>query len=119
VLLGTLRHKITGAQQSYRPTPPSLPFEPGFYLFPDSSFPTYSILLYQIKSNSTQSSDLLADSCLVAVFAPSITMAAINSLIARDAVAQLVKRKNWAAREPGVVTVFAIVFVGTSTIGIC
>lgn len=46
-------------------------------------------------------------------------MAAINSLITRDAVAQLVKRKNWAAREPGVVTVFAIVFVGTSTTGIC
>jgi len=39
-------------------------------------------------------------------------MAAIDmSLVARSEVAlhQLVKRKNWAAREPGVIVVFAIV----------
>ncbi|KAK7429629.1 hypothetical protein QQZ08_003824 [Neonectria magnoliae] len=39
-------------------------------------------------------------------------MAAINtSLIAREAVHQLVKRKNWAAKNVGVVVVFCIVFV--------
>ncbi|KAH6604853.1 hypothetical protein Trco_006560 [Trichoderma cornu-damae] len=33
-------------------------------------------------------------------------------IAARDvALNQLVKRKNWAAREPGVIVVFAIVFV--------
>jgi hypothetical protein len=39
-------------------------------------------------------------------------MAAIDmSLVARSeaAVSHLVKRKNWAAREPGVILVFAIV----------
>ena len=39
-------------------------------------------------------------------------MVAINSLVTRDAVVhQLAKRKNWAAREPGVMVVFCIVFV--------
>ncbi|KAK0759970.1 hypothetical protein N5P37_007046, partial [Trichoderma harzianum] len=40
------------------------------------------------------------------------TMAAINKqLIATRAVSELVKRKNWAAREPGVIVVFCIVFI--------
>ncbi|KAJ4344559.1 uncharacterized protein N0V89_012303 [Didymosphaeria variabile] len=42
----------------------------------------------------------------------SVTMAAIDmSLVARSeaAISQLVKRKNFAAREPGVIVVFAIV----------
>lgn len=40
-------------------------------------------------------------------------MAAINALVTRDFVTgQLVKRKNWAAREPGVMVVFCIVGVG-------
>jgi len=39
-------------------------------------------------------------------------MAAINTLAVRDvALHQLLKRKNWAAKEAGVVVVFAIVFV--------
>ncbi|EFY87011.1 hypothetical protein J3458_002719 [Metarhizium acridum] len=39
-------------------------------------------------------------------------MAAIDtSLIAREATSMLVKRKNWAARNPGVMVVFCIVFV--------
>ena len=42
------------------------------------------------------------------------TMAAINALVTRDLITgQLVKRKNWAAREPGVMVVFCIVGVGT------
>lgn len=42
-------------------------------------------------------------------------MAAINKqLIATRAVSELVKRKNWAAREPGVIVVFCIVFIGKS-----
>ncbi|KAK1253853.1 hypothetical protein MKX07_001930 [Trichoderma sp. CBMAI-0711] len=42
-------------------------------------------------------------------------MAAIEkNLIAARAVSELVKRKNWAAREPGVIVVFCIVFVGKS-----
>lgn len=41
------------------------------------------------------------------------TMAAIDKLVLRDVTAQLVKRKNWAAQEPGVITVFAIVGAGT------
>jgi hypothetical protein len=41
-------------------------------------------------------------------------MAAINALVARDVAGQLIKRKNWAAREPGVIVVFCIVFIGTS-----
>lgn len=58
--------------------------------------------------------DSLADFYLTAITAQSITMAAINALITRDSVArQLAKRDNWASREPGVVTVFAIVGVGT------
>ncbi|KAG9250212.1 uncharacterized protein F5Z01DRAFT_678010 [Emericellopsis atlantica] len=37
-------------------------------------------------------------------------MAAIDTVAVRDLVArELVKRKNWAQREPGVITVFAIV----------
>lgn len=41
-------------------------------------------------------------------------MAAIDQIITRDLVArELIKRKNWAAREPGVMVVFCIVFVGT------
>ncbi|KAI9167549.1 hypothetical protein HJFPF1_03677 [Paramyrothecium foliicola] len=41
-------------------------------------------------------------------------MAAINALVTRDAVMhQLAKRQNWAQQEPGVITVFCIVFVGT------
>lgn len=119
---GTLRHKQIHpcpATLQTNATLTSLCTVPGFYLFPDPRFPPTQSCSIGSKSNSSQSSDFLTDSCLVAVFAPSITMAAINSLITRDAVAQLVKRKNWAAREPGVVTVFAIVFVGTSTTGIC
>jgi hypothetical protein len=38
-------------------------------------------------------------------------MAAINALVARDVAGQLIKRKNWAAREPGVIVVFCIVFI--------
>ncbi|RDL37646.1 Uncharacterized protein BP5553_05079 [Venustampulla echinocandica] len=38
-------------------------------------------------------------------------MAAISTLQARDAMHQLVKRKNWAAQEAGVVLVFCIVFI--------
>lgn len=42
-------------------------------------------------------------------------MAAINALITRDeTLNQLVKRQNWAAREPGVIVVFCIVGVGKS-----
>jgi hypothetical protein len=41
-------------------------------------------------------------------------MAAINTLVARDAVVgQLIKRENWAQQEPGVIVVFCIVFIGT------
>lgn len=44
-------------------------------------------------------------------------MAAINKqLIATRAVSELVKRKNWAAREPGVIVVFCIVFIGKSNL---
>ncbi|KAI8718642.1 hypothetical protein NCS52_00643600 [Fusarium sp. LHS14.1] len=44
-------------------------------------------------------------------------MAAIKSLITRDEVVNhLVKRKNWAAREPGVMVVFCI--VGVVAIGL-
>lgn len=41
-------------------------------------------------------------------------MAAVNmSLVSRSeqAVHQLMKRKNWAQREPGVIVVFVIVFL--------
>jgi len=39
-------------------------------------------------------------------------MAAINTLVARDAVVgQLIKRQNWAQQEPGVIVVFCIVFI--------
>jgi hypothetical protein len=41
----------------------------------------------------------------------TVKMAAINALVARDAVMHLAKRKNWAQREVGVVVVFAILFV--------
>jgi hypothetical protein len=34
-----------------------------------------------------------------------------NSIVARDAVAQLAKRENWAQQEPGVITVLVIVGV--------
>ncbi|EGS18625.1 uncharacterized protein CTHT_0052300 [Thermochaetoides thermophila DSM 1495] len=34
-----------------------------------------------------------------------------NSIVVRDAVSHLAKRSNWAAREPGVVLVFCIVFI--------
>lgn len=35
-----------------------------------------------------------------------------KSLIAREAFTQLVRReKNWAAREPGVIVVFCVVFL--------
>ncbi|KAF2876502.1 hypothetical protein BDV95DRAFT_602480 [Massariosphaeria phaeospora] len=43
---------------------------------------------------------------------PAITMAALDmSLVARSEVVarELVKRKNWAAKEPGVIVVFCIV----------
>lgn len=41
-------------------------------------------------------------------------MAAIDQVITRDLVArELIKRKNWAQREVGVVVVFAIVGTGT------
>ena len=46
--------------------------------------------------------------------AVTYTMAAIDmSLVARSeyALHQLVKRKNWAQREPGVIVVFVIVFL--------
>ncbi|KAK1579549.1 uncharacterized protein LY79DRAFT_341397 [Colletotrichum navitas] len=47
-------------------------------------------------------------------------MPAINSIIARDAVHQLAKRKNWASREAGVIVVFAIVFiVACGVTGLC
>lgn len=39
-------------------------------------------------------------------------MAAITSIVSRDIVGQLAKRENWAQQEPGVITVFCIVFVG-------
>ncbi|KAH0595392.1 hypothetical protein MHUMG1_06567 [Metarhizium humberi] len=39
-------------------------------------------------------------------------MAAINTaLVAREAISTLVKRKNWAAENAGVMVVFCIVFV--------
>ncbi|KAH8699963.1 hypothetical protein BGZ61DRAFT_532389 [Ilyonectria robusta] len=38
-------------------------------------------------------------------------MAAINSLITREAVHQLVRRKNWPAKNVGVMVVFCIVAV--------
>ncbi|KAK2024422.1 hypothetical protein LX32DRAFT_697160 [Colletotrichum zoysiae] len=41
----------------------------------------------------------------------SFKMPAVNSIIARDAVHQLAKRKNWASQEAGVIVVFCIVFV--------
>lgn len=43
-----------------------------------------------------------------------------KSLVAREMVAELVKReKNWAAREPGVMVVFCIVgVVGIALIGL-
>lgn len=41
-------------------------------------------------------------------------MAAIDQIVTRDLVArELIKRKNWAQREPGVITVFCIVGAGT------
>lgn len=45
---------------------------------------------------------------------PTVKMAAVDmSLVARSeyAVHQLMKRKNWAQREPGVIVVFVIVFL--------
>ncbi|KAF4121032.1 hypothetical protein GMORB2_2518 [Geosmithia morbida] len=47
-------------------------------------------------------------------------MAAINSsLISREVASHLVKRKNWAAKEAGVIVVFCIVFiVGVFLIGL-
>ncbi|PON26089.1 hypothetical protein TGAM01_v205033 [Trichoderma gamsii] len=44
---------------------------------------------------------------------PSDTMAAIDKqlIAARDVASQLMKRKNFAAREPGVIVVFCIVFI--------
>lgn len=41
-------------------------------------------------------------------------MAAIDKqlIAARDVASQLMKRKNFAAREPGVIVVFCIVFIG-------
>jgi hypothetical protein len=43
-------------------------------------------------------------------------MAAIDKqlIAARDVASQLMKRKNFAAREPGVIVVFCIVFIGKS-----
>ncbi|KAF4896924.1 hypothetical protein CGCF415_v011372 [Colletotrichum fructicola] len=41
----------------------------------------------------------------------SVTMPAINSIVARDAVHQLAKRENWASQEAGVIVVFCIVFI--------
>lgn len=39
-------------------------------------------------------------------------MPAISSaIVARDTISHLTKRKNWAAREAGVVVVFCVVFV--------
>lgn len=40
-------------------------------------------------------------------------MAAIDKqlIAARDVASQLIKRKNFAAREPGVIVVFCIVFI--------
>ncbi|KAK2043252.1 hypothetical protein LZ31DRAFT_595777 [Colletotrichum somersetense] len=38
-------------------------------------------------------------------------MPSVNSIIARDAVHQLAKRKNWASQEAGVIVVFCIVFI--------
>ncbi|KAH9228862.1 hypothetical protein K456DRAFT_1728802 [Colletotrichum gloeosporioides 23] len=40
-----------------------------------------------------------------------VTMPAINSIVARDAVHQLAKRENWASQEAGVIVVFCIVFI--------
>lgn len=41
-------------------------------------------------------------------------MAAINSIVVRDAMNQLSKRKSWPANNVGVMVVFCIVFVGTN-----
>ncbi|KAI4597313.1 hypothetical protein KJ359_004419 [Pestalotiopsis sp. 9143b] len=42
----------------------------------------------------------------------TIKMPAINTgLVARDTLSHIAKRENWAAKEAGVVVVFAIVFV--------
>lgn len=48
-------------------------------------------------------------------------MAALTPLEARDAVQSLlVKRKNWAAREAGVMVVFCVVFVvGVGLLALC
>ena len=55
----------------------------------------------------------LTRSPLFTVIPPqSIKMAAINALIARDSVVHQLAKRNWASREPGVITVFCIVFVG-------
>ncbi|KAK4645470.1 LOW QUALITY PROTEIN: hypothetical protein QC761_201705 [Podospora bellae-mahoneyi] len=43
-------------------------------------------------------------------------MAAISTVVARDTYAALSKRQNWAAQEPGVITVFCI--VGVVAIGL-
>lgn len=46
-------------------------------------------------------------------------MAAINTLITRDSVAHQLAKRNWAAQEPGVITVFCIVgVVGIGLIGL-
>lgn len=48
-------------------------------------------------------------------------MSAITKYEAAEAASHLIKReKNWAAREPGVILVFCIVFVvGSGLLGLC
>lgn len=38
-------------------------------------------------------------------------MPVINTIVARETFSQIVKRKNWAQQEAGVIVVFCIVFV--------
>jgi hypothetical protein len=47
-------------------------------------------------------------------------MPALQTLDARDVAMQLVKRKNWAQHEAGVIVVFCIVFiVGAGVLALC
>jgi len=38
-------------------------------------------------------------------------MAAISTLLAREAVHPIIKRNNWAGHEAGVIVVFCVVFI--------
>lgn len=70
------------------------------------------VLLVSIRSSRLYF--LHKDNFRIPTTPPTSKMPAIekSALIAREAFTQLVKReKNWAAREPGVIVVFCIVFI--------